>query len=219
MESACHTGYECVYDVVADKGWRVGIGTHRIRSVIDDIITKYDDVPECKRTPECRDCAQWKMYESNGTETTTTSSSSTTTRTRTRTSTCETPGWWGCLDKTTPGATTTSTTSSSTTTCHTPGWFGCKDKTTTETTTAESTPTTTCETPGRFWGCRDEVVVTTSAQPGSVTQVPITAAPTATSTDPSSASPPEKSKCLHRNWLGFCKEWEGEETEFDPDEI
>ncbi|KAI8717898.1 hypothetical protein NCS52_00867100 [Fusarium sp. LHS14.1] len=219
MESACHTGYECVYDVVADKGWRVGIGTHRIRSVIDDIITKYDDVPECKRTPECRDCAQWKMYESNGTETTTTSSSSSTTRTRTRTSTCETPGWWGCLDKSTPGATTTSTTSATTTTCLTPGWFGCKDKTTTETTTTEPTPTTTCETPGRFWGCRDEVVVTTSAQPGSATQVPITAAPTATSTDPSSASPPEKSKCLHRNWFGFCKEWEGEETEFDPDEI
>ncbi|KAI8156567.1 putative lipase ATG15 [Colletotrichum sp. SAR 10_70] len=45
MESACHTGVECVYDVVADKGWRVGIGTHKIRSVIHDVIEKYDDVP------------------------------------------------------------------------------------------------------------------------------------------------------------------------------
>ncbi|EOO02228.1 putative autophagy protein atg15 protein [Phaeoacremonium minimum UCRPA7] len=46
MESACHTGSECVYDVVADKGWRVGIGTHKIRSVIHDVILKYDTVPE-----------------------------------------------------------------------------------------------------------------------------------------------------------------------------
>ncbi|RYP04747.1 hypothetical protein DL765_010083 [Monosporascus sp. GIB2] len=36
MESACHTGYECAYDTVADKGWRVGIGTHKIRAVIKD---------------------------------------------------------------------------------------------------------------------------------------------------------------------------------------
>ncbi|GKT88433.1 triacylglycerol lipase [Colletotrichum tofieldiae] len=92
MESACHTGLECVYDVVADKGWRVGIGTHKIRSVIHDVIMKYDNVPECKATPECRDCANWKMYESNGTETTTTSRSSTTSKTRTRTATCQTPG-------------------------------------------------------------------------------------------------------------------------------
>ncbi|KAM0352406.1 hypothetical protein ACHAPU_002073 [Fusarium lateritium] len=185
MESACHSGYECVYDVVADKGWRVGIGTHRIRSVIDDVIKKYNDVPECRRTPECRDCAQWKMYESNGTETTTTTSppsSPTTTRTRTRTSTCATPGWWGCLDSTTPVTTTTSTTSSSTSTCKTPGWFGCKDKMTTTdsttTTTTETPSTTTCQTPGRFWGCRDEIDATTTAEPGQITNVPVTVAPT-----------------------------------------
>ncbi|TDZ24044.1 putative lipase atg15 [Colletotrichum orbiculare MAFF 240422] len=45
MESSCHTGVECVYDVVADKGWRVGVGTHKIRSVIHDVIMKYDKVP------------------------------------------------------------------------------------------------------------------------------------------------------------------------------
>ncbi|KAG5752597.1 hypothetical protein H9Q69_000517 [Fusarium xylarioides] len=226
MESACHAGYECVYDVVADKGWRVGIGTHRIRSVIDDVIKKYDGVPECRRTPECRDCAQWKMYESNGTETTTTSSSppstSMTTRTRTRTSTCETPGWWGCLDKTTPASTTTSTTSTSTSTCKTPGWFGCKDKTTTEsitTTTVDATPTTTCHTPGRFWGCRDEVEATTTAEPGQVTNVPVTAAPTGTTEEVHSTSVPESQRCLTRNWFGLCKEWAVEDMEFAPDEM
>ena len=92
LESSCHTGKECVYDTVGDKGWRVGIGTHKIRAVIRDVILKYDTVPACKYTPECRDCGNWKMYESNGTETTTTtSSSSTSTNTRTRTETCKTP--------------------------------------------------------------------------------------------------------------------------------
>ncbi|PTB66559.1 alpha/beta-hydrolase [Trichoderma citrinoviride] len=166
MESSCHTGYECVYDVVADKGWRVGIGTHKIRSVIQDVILKYDEVPKCARTPECRDCGQWKMYESNGTETTTSAVPTTTSRTRTRTSTCQTPGWWGCLDQPTtsgdtkvPAPTPTTTT---TTTCKTPGWFGCKDKTTPASTSESTTTTTTCETPGRFWGCNDEVTPTSS---------------------------------------------------------
>ncbi|CAM1510345.1 Fc.00g006800.m01.CDS01 [Cosmosporella sp. VM-42] len=225
MESACHTGRECVYDVVADKGWRVGIGTHKIRSVIHDVIMKYDDVPVCEFTPECRDCAQWKMYESNGTETTTTSAASTSTRTRTRTSTCETPGWWGCLDKTT--ATPTTTSSSSTSTCHTPGWFGCKDKTTTTEVTSTqpvtSTSSSTCLIPGRFWGCRDEAVTTTCAEPSqTVTTPPVTAAPTATPTTTSSTSPPDKGRCLYRNWFGFCTDWEGQEagnTGFSPEEI
>ncbi|KAH6850383.1 Alpha/Beta hydrolase protein [Chaetomium sp. MPI-CAGE-AT-0009] len=92
LESACHTGRECVYDTVGDKGWRVGIGTHKILAVIRDVIRKYDTVPECKFTPECRDCGNWKMYESNGTESTTTSSAPTTTSmSRTRTETCKTP--------------------------------------------------------------------------------------------------------------------------------
>ncbi|GAB1200127.1 Putative lipase atg15 [Aspergillus pseudonomiae] len=43
MESACHTGQMCVYDTVEDKGWRVGIGTHRIKAVISDVI-KLDNV-------------------------------------------------------------------------------------------------------------------------------------------------------------------------------
>ncbi|EEY16715.1 conserved hypothetical protein [Verticillium alfalfae VaMs.102] len=101
MESECHTGQRCVYDVVADKGWRVGIGTHRIRSVINDVILKYDEVPSCASTPDCRDCAKWNFYESNGTETSSRPVSSTTSVVRTRTETCKSPGWWGCLDEST----------------------------------------------------------------------------------------------------------------------
>ncbi|KAI0603185.1 Alpha/Beta hydrolase protein [Biscogniauxia sp. FL1348] len=223
MESACHTGHECTYDTVADHGWRVGIGTHKIRSVINDVIKKYDDVPECKFTPECRDCANWKMYESNSTDGTTTSSSSTTSKTRTRTETCKTPGWWGCLDETTTTGPVTTTSSSSTSTCETPGWFGCNDKTTTTTTTSSqdvttttsTTSTTTCETPGWF-GCKDKTT-TTGAVP--VTQTPhiITSPPpmptttaTATKSKPEPTDSP-KSHCAHRNWYGACKEWEEEE--------
>ncbi|KAI1350490.1 Alpha/Beta hydrolase protein [Xylaria sp. FL0043] len=176
LETACHAGFECTYDTVADNGWRVGVGTHKIRSVINDVIKKYDTVPECKYTPECRDCASWKMYESNSTDgSTTTTSSSTTTKTRTRTATCETPGWWGCNDKTTTtdATTTTSSETTSTSTCKTPGWFGCKDKTTTtETTSSQTTPTitstTTCATPGWF-GCNDKTSITCSQSTATAT--------------------------------------------------
>ncbi|QKX60662.1 uncharacterized protein TRUGW13939_07808 [Talaromyces rugulosus] len=175
LESACHTGSMCVYDTVEDKGWRVGIGTHRIKSVIKDVLLKYDEVPPCVPEVECYDCQLWKYFKSNGSEITTTTTTLTSTSTPiTRTSTCQTPGWWGCLDKTTTTGmpitttediTTTTTTSTSTSTCQTPGWFGCLDKTTsivsttpeipTATATTTPTSTSTCETPGWF-GCSDK---------------------------------------------------------------
>ncbi len=127
LQTACHTGKSCVYDTVADLGWRTAIGTHSIKRVIADVITKYDQPPKCEADPECVDCYNWKFFESNGSETTTTSTTSTTSSVRTRTSTCKTPGWWGCLDESTtaPGSTTTTTTvtttlsTSTTSTCKT----------------------------------------------------------------------------------------------------
>lgn len=214
LESACHTGYECTYDTVADKGWRVGIGTHKIRSVINDIIRVYDTVPECNSTPECRDCGKWKMYESNSTSSTTSSTSSTTSKTRTRTATCQTPGWWGCLDETTTTSTTTTTTSASTsttTTCKTPGWFGCRDETTTTSRQHTNTGTTvtvtpTCETPGWF-GCNDPAVTTTNASGGRSTP-PITSPPSTTTSSASSVpEPTTASSCVSRAWYGGCKEY------------
>ncbi|KAF4630040.1 hypothetical protein G7Y89_g8102 [Cudoniella acicularis] len=175
LESACHTGRECVYDVVKNNGTRVSIITHKIIWVIDNIIKKYDAVPECKFTPECYDCPLWKEVTGNNTRTS--SSTSSTTRTQTRTSTCQTPGWWGCLDETTTTTVTSTSSSTSTTTtatCKTPGWFGCNDKTTTTTqsqrtttptiTSTSSKPTsttstTTCKAPGWF-GCNDPTTTT-----------------------------------------------------------
>jgi lipase ATG15 len=239
LESACHTGRECVYDTVGDKGWRVGIGTHKIRSVIHDVIMKYDTVPECKFTPECRDCGSWKMYESNGTEPiSSTTSTATSTKSRTRTETCKTPGWWGCLDETTTtGGTKTSTevTTTTTTTCLTPGWFGCKDKVTTTTTTSvqptqttttstsSSTTSTTCLTPGRFWGCSDATSTmisdTTTSQSSTITEPP-TLPPTEAlpTTTPTETPPTSKARCLRRSWYGMCEEWdEGEQAEAKED--
>lgn len=170
METACHTGKECVYDVVGDLGWRVGAGNHRIHTVINSIIKVYDTVPTCVSTPECQDCALWKFFESNSSKTTTSSSLSST-KSRTRTETCKTPGWWGCLDETTTATTTSGDTAKPTTTtstCKTPGWFGCLDETTTTTSTRSGAPTsttTTCRTPGWF-GCKDPTSTspTTSAR-------------------------------------------------------
>ncbi|RYP87943.1 hypothetical protein DL769_000395 [Monosporascus sp. CRB-8-3] len=209
MESACHTGYECAYDTVADKGWRVGIGTHKIRAVIKDVLEAYDEVAECKFTPECRDCTNWKMYESNSTDGTTSSSSSTSSKTRTRTATCKTPGWWGCLDETTTTATATTTTSSSTSTCKTPGWFGCKDETTTTTSgSSSSTATTTCETPGWFGGCKDKVIMTSTSSPTAMPKPhPITPAPSMTNAPTATPTEPPTASCIRRNWIGICKEY------------
>ncbi|KAJ5171330.1 Lipase class 3 [Penicillium coprophilum] len=181
MESACHTGQVCTYDTVADKGWRVGLGTHKIENVISDVILKYDSVPSCVAEEECFDCELWKFFRSNGSEVTTTTTTITTTS-ATRTSTCKTPGWWGCLDESTTATTTTTTTTSptstaTTTTCMTPGWFGCNDPTTTATpaptvttTLPTVTATTSCHNPGWF-GCRDETttVATTTADSASPT--------------------------------------------------
>lgn len=178
MESQCHAGIQCVYDTVEDLGWRVGIGNHKIHSVIDNVLKKYDKVPQCVPDDECQDCFLWKYFESNGSDTTTTSSTTSSTNTRTRTSTCKTPGWWGCLDETTTTSKTTSTSTTTSSTCKTPGWFGCKDPTTTITTqtatpapSATPPPTTspsassTCVDRGWFGGCRD--IVSSTSPPGS----------------------------------------------------
>lgn len=183
MESACHSGRECVYDTVNANGTRVSIMTHKILWVIENVIKKWTVAPECKFTPECYDCPLWKEVTGNSSKTATTPpATSTKTKTRTRTATCQTPGWWGCLDETTTGSATSTTsfttTSTSTSTCKTPGWFGCNDeKTTTSCSSSSTTPTATktsttststptCETPGWF-GCNDPTKTSTTSSSSS----------------------------------------------------
>ncbi|CAK7892909.1 putative lipase Atg15p [[Candida] anglica] len=61
METACHTGKQCVYDVVTDKGWRVNLLNHRIHTVIDEVILQYNETAPCFDQPPCRDCFNWKF--------------------------------------------------------------------------------------------------------------------------------------------------------------
>ncbi|KAG7002031.1 lipase atg15 [Physcia stellaris] len=208
LTSACKV---CIYDTVKDKSWRVSATTHSVRSVIDDVIKVYDEVPECvpDSTEEepCVDCFNWKYFKSNGSEGSrpSSSSSSSTSVSLTRTTTCHTPGWWGCLDESTTtsstSALTTQTITTATTTCLQWGWFGsCLDPVTTNTTitttipitsttatllTTETivSPTTTCLKWGWFW-CLDPVETETTSYttiPLTTITVPVTAL-TATTT-------------------------------------
>lgn len=234
LESACHSGRECVWDVVKTNGTRVSIITHKIIYVIENVIKKWTQAPECKFTPDCYDCPLWKEVTGNKTESSTSSSSST--KTRTRTTTCQTPGWWSCLDGTTttsPVTSTSTTTTTTTSTCKTPGWFGCNDEMTTtkphaSTSTPRETFTPTCKTPGWF-GCNDPASATspvsipapssspTCSTPGYIwgcrdatttTQSHSITSPPGIPSHTSTPSPPShKSHCVRRSWLGFCKEW------------
>lgn len=219
METRCHGGFECVYDVVSDKGWRMGLGYHRIQLVIKDVIEKYDSVPECIFDDGCVDCFNWKYVEGNATKPTTTLTTSV--PTSTTTTTCLKPGWWGCLDQTTTlttatthTATTTTHKTKPTTTCTHYGWFGnCLDPSQTvptsdihptittitttqptETTTLATTTTTTCTHRGYFGGCLDPTTATTTTTTSTTSTISL-----ATTTVPMET-------CKKYYFFGNCKE-------------
>lgn len=213
MQSVCHTGKTCLYDTVADFGWRVGVGNHRIRVVLKDVLEKYDFPASCQPMLNCTDCFNWEYFESNHSDTTSSTSSSSTSPTTTRTSTCKTPGWWGCLDETTTSKEEKSHAPTATTSCATPGWFGCKDPTTSPaSTTAQPSPTsravaptsTTCHTPGWF-GCKDATPSTSTVTKTITSTVRMTAKPTRHQ-DPSPTAT-ATSSCVRRAWYGWCRDW------------
>lgn len=68
METTCHTGQICVYDVVTDKGWHVNLLNHRIHTVIDDIILAYNETAPCVEQPPCRDCFNWRFTSHDDSE-------------------------------------------------------------------------------------------------------------------------------------------------------
>jgi len=191
MQSRCHTGATCIYDTVGDLGWRSSSTTHKIVSVIKDVLLKYDEPAKCEPMVDCTDCFNWEFFESNHSDTTTSTTSSTSTRT-TRTSTCKTPGWWGCLDETTTTnqVTTRSDFSTSITTTST---------TTTQTDWTTTTTTSTCLTPGWF-GCKDKDASSTSGSLGTSKQP--NPSPTAAPSPPSSTSVHTTSTCKDPGWFG-----------------
>ncbi|AET38215.1 triglyceride lipase ATG15 Ecym_2493 [Eremothecium cymbalariae DBVPG len=66
METSCHMGKSCVYDVVNDSGWHVNLLNHRIHTVIDEILMKYDHVAFCKEAEPCHDCHNWDYIRYKG---------------------------------------------------------------------------------------------------------------------------------------------------------
>lgn len=99
METSCHTGKVCVYDVVKDKGWHVNMLNHRIHKVIDEILTKYDEVTPCLAPEPCVDCYNWKYWRSRDEDPSKITSKSSTVRSSTTTSkaspTCIGRNWLG----------------------------------------------------------------------------------------------------------------------------
>ncbi|KAK9474040.1 Alpha/Beta hydrolase protein [Dipodascopsis tothii] len=60
METSCHSGLECIYDTVNDKGWHISISNHRIRPVVE-MMEAYETVPKCEVPAPCQDCFDWKF--------------------------------------------------------------------------------------------------------------------------------------------------------------
>jgi lipase ATG15 len=108
METQCHSGLQCVYDVVNDLGWHVSLVNHRILLVINEVLTKYNTTPECVVPPPCKDCFNWRFVSPGEEEpepTTTSSIPAITTSTTITTTTTESPekclkwSWWGrCIE-------------------------------------------------------------------------------------------------------------------------
>ncbi|VVT44536.1 uncharacterized protein SAPINGB_P000449 [Magnusiomyces paraingens] len=65
METVCHSGLECAYDVVSDKGWHVSLMNHRIHVVIDDVLLAYNDTATCGVPKICSDCFDWTFVSDN----------------------------------------------------------------------------------------------------------------------------------------------------------
>lgn len=103
METQCHTGKQCIYDVVNDLGWHVNMMNHRIHTVIDDVIEAYNDTARCIEVPPCRDCFDWSFVADTPRKPVPTSSSTTpllpTTSDPVKEPECKQRTWYGrCIE-------------------------------------------------------------------------------------------------------------------------
>nr|CAG8463128.1 6531_t:CDS:2 [Entrophospora candida] len=61
METKCHVGKVCVFDVIEKLKWGISLKTHSIKEVIEKILTLWNEtynfaMPECKHEHKCEDC-------------------------------------------------------------------------------------------------------------------------------------------------------------------
>lgn len=94
MESVCHSGMKCTYDAVHDLGWHVNILNHRLKNVIDNLLSQSNETAPCVRQSGCIDCYDWTFVDhqdkSSVSQTTSSTSSSSSTSTSSATSTTTT---------------------------------------------------------------------------------------------------------------------------------
>ncbi|CDK28994.1 unnamed protein product [Kuraishia capsulata CBS 1993] len=188
METQCHSGKVCVYDVVTDLGWHVSITNHRIHTVIDNVLLEYNTTAQCVIPPPCHDCYNWNFIvgdEDQKKKTTTTrhtSTSSTSSESATPTDPAD------CLKRT---------------------WYGrcikwADGKSSREKPSATSTSNTKTSNPSSALHKNSTLVTRTITKSSSVI-----IAPTATSHTPDYPDSPKK--CVEYSWLGYCKRYEGDE--------
>ncbi|KAK9378071.1 Alpha/Beta hydrolase protein [Kockiozyma suomiensis] len=60
METSCHSGLECTYDTVGERRWHISISNHRIRPIIDMMLS-YNSTPSCAAPANCQDCYDWNF--------------------------------------------------------------------------------------------------------------------------------------------------------------
>ncbi|QPG73104.1 hypothetical protein FOA43_000409 [Brettanomyces nanus] len=63
METQCHSGLVCTYDSVKDLGWHVNMLNHRLKNVIDNVLSVYNETAPCVRPPPCMDCYNWYFVD------------------------------------------------------------------------------------------------------------------------------------------------------------
>lgn len=63
METKCHSGQVCMYDVKKDLGWHDSIVNHRIHVVIDNVLEVYDEPAHCVIPGACEDCSEWEFID------------------------------------------------------------------------------------------------------------------------------------------------------------
>ncbi|CAG8467251.1 7810_t:CDS:2 [Ambispora gerdemannii] len=61
MESKCHTGKVCLYDAIKELGWKLDIRTHRVKDVIEKVLSVWEKVPTCEPEKDCVDCGWWEF--------------------------------------------------------------------------------------------------------------------------------------------------------------
>lgn len=64
IETKCHIGNVCMYDVIDKLNIKESIYTHKMDYIIKNIITQWNNtLPVCKIDEECVDCKDWNYIE------------------------------------------------------------------------------------------------------------------------------------------------------------